>query len=102
MACAEVGLDCLTGALDVRRVDIVHDVGRSLNPAVDIGQIEGAFVQGMGLFTLEENVMMKNGMYFTRGPSTYKIPSGITVLCVCVCVCLCLCPSPSPNLVPSW
>mmetsp|Transcript_3006 Transcript_3006/g.4567 ORF Transcript_3006/g.4567 Transcript_3006/m.4567 type:complete len:1061 (-) Transcript_3006:635-3817(-) len=74
VACAEVEVDCLTGDHVVLRADIIHDVGQSLNPAIDIGQIEGGFVQGMGLFTLEELVWSKRG-YFTRGPSTYKIPS---------------------------
>jgi len=50
-------------------------VGSSLNPAVDIGQVEGGFVQGQGLFTMEEMVWTKTGSLFTRGPSTYKIPS---------------------------
>jgi len=56
MACAEVEIDTLTGNSQVRRADILIDLGDSLNPAIDIGQIEGAFVQGMGLFTMEESV----------------------------------------------
>mmetsp|Transcript_34636 Transcript_34636/g.58034 ORF Transcript_34636/g.58034 Transcript_34636/m.58034 type:complete len:1370 (-) Transcript_34636:596-4705(-) len=75
VAVTEVEVDALTGDHMVLRTDIIHDVGQSLNPAVDIGQIEGAFVQGMGLYTLEERVWMSNGAIFTRGPSTYKIPS---------------------------
>ena len=55
-ACAEVIIDTLTGEMRVTRVDILHDVGRSLNPAIDIGQIEGGFVQGMGWLTTEELV----------------------------------------------
>ena len=55
-ACAEVTIDTLTGEMRVDRVDILHDVGRSLNPAIDIGQIEGGFVQGMGWLTTEELV----------------------------------------------
>ena len=50
------------------------DVGRSLNPSVDIGQIEGAFMQGVGLFTMEEELYTKNGVLLTRGPGAYKIP----------------------------
>ncbi|CEO95795.1 FAD-binding PCMH-type domain-containing protein [Plasmodiophora brassicae] len=75
VACAEVQLDCLTGDILVQRVDIIHDVGDSLNPTIDIGQIEGGFVQGYGLFCLEELVTTPQGALFTRGPSTYKIPS---------------------------
>jgi len=75
VAACEVEVDVLSGDFQTLRVDILHDVGDSLNPAVDIGQVEGAFVQGLGLFTLEEMVWMKNGQLFTRGPSTYKIPS---------------------------
>ena len=50
------------------------DVGRSINPAIDYGQIEGAYVQGQGLFTIEESLWTKDGQLFTRGPGTYKIP----------------------------
>jgi len=75
VACTEVEVDVLTGDHTVLRTDIVHDVGNSLNPSVDIGQVEGGFVQGQGLFTTEEMVWMPNGQLFTRGPSTYKIPS---------------------------
>jgi xanthine dehydrogenase large subunit len=55
-------------------VDIVHDVGRSINPAIDRGQIEGAYIQGMGWLTMEECVWDKKGKLLTHGPSTYKIP----------------------------
>lgn len=56
------------------RTDIVMDLGESLNPAIDIGQVEGAFIQGYGLFTLEELVYAPNGTMYTRGPGMYKIP----------------------------
>jgi xanthine dehydrogenase large subunit len=71
---SEVSIDTLTGEYIVDRVDILHDVGRSLNPAIDIGQIEGGFVQGMGWLTTEELVWDKKGMLRTHAPSTYKIP----------------------------
>ncbi|WP_112663320.1 xanthine dehydrogenase molybdopterin binding subunit [Microvirga flavescens] len=73
-ACAEVIVDTLTGENRVTRVDILHDVGKSLNPAIDIGQIEGGFVQGMGWLTTEELVFDKEGRLLTHAPSTYKIP----------------------------
>jgi xanthine dehydrogenase large subunit len=73
-ACAEVVIDTLTGENRVLRVDILHDVGRSLNPAIDIGQIEGGFVQGMGWLTTEELVFNPDGRLLTHAPSTYKIP----------------------------
>jgi xanthine dehydrogenase large subunit len=73
-ACAEVTIDTLTGEMKVDRVDILHDVGRSLNPAIDIGQIEGGFVQGMGWLTSEELVFDHKGRLLTHAPSTYKIP----------------------------
>jgi xanthine dehydrogenase large subunit len=73
-ACAEVILDTLTGENRVTRIDILHDVGRSLNPAIDIGQIEGGFVQGMGWLTTEELVFDAEGRLNTHAPSTYKIP----------------------------
>jgi xanthine dehydrogenase large subunit len=73
-ACSEVTIDTLTGEMRVDRVDILHDVGRSLNPAIDIGQIEGGFVQGMGWLTTEELVYDRDGKLRTHAPSTYKIP----------------------------
>jgi xanthine dehydrogenase large subunit len=73
-ACAEVTIDTLTGENKVDRVDILHDVGKSLNPAIDIGQIEGGFVQGMGWVTMEELVYDAEGRLRTHAPSTYKIP----------------------------
>ncbi len=74
VACSEVIIDTLTGEMKVTRVDILHDVGRSLNPAIDIGQIEGGFVQGMGWLTCEELVYDPQGRLLTHAPSTYKIP----------------------------
>lgn len=95
-AVSVVEVDCLTGDHEVYRVfhifhikqvlafffspnqvlstDIVMDVGQSLNPTIDVGQIEGAFMQGYGLFTLEELVYSPKGILYTRGPGTYKIP----------------------------
>lgn len=74
VACSEVLVDCLTGDHQVLRTDIVMDVGESLNPAIDIGQIEGAFMQGYGFYTLEEVLFAPNGEVLTKGPGTYKIP----------------------------
>ncbi len=73
-ACAEVAVDTLTGEYMVERVDILHETGRSLNPAIDLGQIEGGFIQGMGWLTTEELVWDKKGRLATHAPSTYKIP----------------------------
>lgn len=73
-ACSEVEIDCLTGDHQVIRTDIVMDLGSSLNPAIDIGQIEGGFMQGLGLFTLEEMVYSPTGTVFARGPGVYKLP----------------------------
>ena len=74
-ACSEVVIDTLTGEYRVERVDILHDCGKSLNPALDIGQIEGGFVQGMGWLTTEELWWDKDGRLCTHAPSTYKIPA---------------------------
>jgi xanthine dehydrogenase large subunit len=74
-ACTEVAIDTLTGENRVLRVDILHDVGRSINPAIDMGQIEGGFVQGMGWLTSEELVWNDQGTLTTHAPSTYKIPT---------------------------
>ena len=72
---AEVEIDTLTGDWTCLRADIKMDVGRSMNPAIDYGQIEGAFVQGQGLFTTEESLWHRaSGQIFTKGPGTYKIP----------------------------
>jgi xanthine dehydrogenase large subunit len=70
----EVAIDTLTGESRVLSADILQDVGSSLNPAIDLGQIEGAFVQGMGWLTSEELVWDAQGHLMTHGPSTYKIP----------------------------
>ncbi|KAE8998027.1 Xanthine dehydrogenase [Phytophthora fragariae] len=82
VACTVVELDVLTGDFHMLSVDILMDLGASINPAIDIGQIEGAFMQGFGLFALEELVWgddghpwVKRGNLFTRGPGAYKIPS---------------------------
>ena len=74
-ACAEVAIDTLTGESKVLRVEILHDCGKSLNPAIDIGQIEGGFVQGMGWLTTEELWWDEQGHLRTHAPSTYKIPA---------------------------
>lgn len=73
-ACAEVEVDSHTGENRVLRVDILHDVGNSLNPALDLGQVEGGFVQGMGWLTTEELWWDAQGRLRTHAPSTYKIP----------------------------
>ncbi len=73
-AVTEVEIDTLTGENRIRRVDILHDVGRSLNPAIDLGQIEGGFVQGAGWLTTEELWWDGSGALRTHAPSTYKIP----------------------------
>ena len=74
-ACTEVAIDTLTGESRVLKVDILHDVGTSINPAIDIGQIEGGFVQGMGWLTTEQLVWNDKGQLSTHAPSTYKIPA---------------------------
>ncbi|KAF2017116.1 xanthine dehydrogenase [Aaosphaeria arxii CBS 175.79] len=75
VAAAEVEIDTLTGDFTCRRADIKMDVGRSINPSIDYGQIEGAFVQGQGLFTIEESLWHRaSGQIFTKGPGAYKIP----------------------------
>lgn len=74
-AVSEIILDTLTGEYKVLRTDILHDVGDSINPAIDIGQIEGAFVQGMGWLTTEELVWNDQGRLLSNNPATYKIPA---------------------------
>ncbi len=74
-ACTEVAIDTLTGENRVLKVDILHDVGTSINPAIDIGQIEGGFIQGMGWLTTEQLVWNDQGYLATHAPSTYKIPA---------------------------
>ena len=71
---SEVAIDTLTGETKVTRSDILQDCGNSLNPAIDLGQIEGAFIQGMGWVTMEELWWNDAGRLMTHGPSTYKIP----------------------------
>nr|CAG4716072.1 unnamed protein product [Naegleria fowleri] len=87
-AASEVEIDTLTGDWTVKRTDIVMDVGNSINPSIDIGQIEGAFIQGMGLFTMEEfmwgdesHTWIQPGQCFTKGPGAYKIPSAGDIPC---------------------
>ncbi len=80
-AVSEVLVDTLTGEWKLQRADVLHDAGRSLNPAIDIGQVEGAFIQGMGWLTMEELVWhpadgsKSAGLLTTHAPSTYKIPT---------------------------
>uniref|UniRef100_A0A803T2D5 FAD-binding PCMH-type domain-containing protein n=1 Tax=Anolis carolinensis TaxID=28377 RepID=A0A803T2D5_ANOCA len=74
-ACSEVEIDCLTGDHKNIRTDIVIDAGFSINPAIDIGQIEGGFIQGLGLYTMEEIKFSPEGQQYTLGPDTYKIPA---------------------------
>jgi xanthine dehydrogenase large subunit len=74
-AVSEVTIDTLTGEYRVDRVDILHDVGHSLNPAIDRGQVEGGFIQGMGWLTTEELWWDDKGALRTHAPSTYKIPA---------------------------
>ena len=73
-AVSEVIIDLLTGENRLVRADLLHDVGKSLNPAIDRGQIEGGFVQGLGWLTTEELVWNEDGRLTTHAPSTYKIP----------------------------
>jgi xanthine dehydrogenase/oxidase len=83
VACSEVEIDLLSGSHRTLRSDIIVDVGSSINPAIDIGQIEGAFIQGMGWSTTEEVIyadddhtwVRPRGALFTAGPGTYKIPA---------------------------
>ncbi|KAB2848146.1 MAG: xanthine dehydrogenase molybdopterin binding subunit [Hyphomicrobiaceae bacterium] len=75
VAVTEVAIDTLTGENRILRTDILHDVGRSLNPAIDLGQIEGGYVQGAGWLTTEELVWDEKGRLLTHAPSTYKIPA---------------------------
>ncbi len=73
---AEVSLDILTGETHVTRADMIYDAGLSLNPAIDIGQVEGAFVQGLGWALLEDLKWDDKGKLTTHSPTTYKIPTG--------------------------
>ena len=74
-AVSEVAVDTLTGEYKLLRADIIHDVGQSINPALDIGQVEGAFIQGVGWLTTEELKWNAEGRLTTDGPATYKIPA---------------------------
>ncbi|WP_418646971.1 xanthine dehydrogenase molybdopterin binding subunit [Thauera butanivorans] len=74
-AVSEVLVDTLTGEWRLLRADLLHDAGNSINPAIDIGQVEGAFIQGMGWLTMEELWWNKDGRLMTHAPSTYKIPA---------------------------
>jgi len=74
-AVSEVVIDTLTGEMRVLRADALHDVGASLNPALDVGQVEGGFIQGMGWLTTEELWWNPGGKLMTHAPSTYKIPT---------------------------
>ncbi|XP_068101234.1 aldehyde oxidase 1-like isoform X2 [Hyperolius riggenbachi] len=74
-ACTEIELDCLTGSHKNLRTDIVMDVGQSINPGLDIGQTEGAFTQGLGLYTMEELFYSPQGDLYTLGPDKYKMPA---------------------------
>jgi len=75
IALSEVEIDLLTGENTVTQVDILHDVGNSINPALDIGQIEGAFIQGMGWLTTEDLSWNDQGVLASNAPATYKIPA---------------------------
>jgi len=74
-AVTEVLVDCLTGEYRFTRADLLHDCGSSLNPAIDIGQVEGAYIQGLGWLTMEELWWDEKGRLRTHAPSTYKIPT---------------------------
>uniref|UniRef100_A0A2K5I672 FAD-binding PCMH-type domain-containing protein n=1 Tax=Colobus angolensis palliatus TaxID=336983 RepID=A0A2K5I672_COLAP len=74
-ACSEVEVDCLTGAHELLRTDIFMDAAFSINPALDIGQIEGAFIQGIGFYTIEELKYSPEGVLYSRSPDDYKIPT---------------------------
>ena len=74
-AVSEVTIDTLTGENIIDRVDILHDAGKAINPALELGQIEGGFVQGQGWLTMEEVNWNSNGQITTFSPSTYKIPA---------------------------
>ncbi|HUL66912.1 MAG TPA: xanthine dehydrogenase molybdopterin binding subunit [Burkholderiaceae bacterium] len=74
-AVSEVIVDTLTGEWKLLRADLLHDAGTSINPAIDLGQVEGAFIQGMGWLTVEELWWNKDGRLMTHAPSTYKIPA---------------------------
>jgi CO/xanthine dehydrogenase FAD-binding subunit len=91
-ACTEVAIDTLTGESKVLRVNILHDVGRSINPAIDVGQIEGGFVQGMGWLTTEQLVWNNKGMLTTHAPAPTRYP--LQAMCQSTCMWRC---GPSPT-----
>jgi xanthine dehydrogenase large subunit len=74
-AVSEVVIDTLTGEWKLVRADALHDAGQSINPAIDLGQVEGGFIQGMGWLTTEELWWNRDGRLMTHAPSTYKIPA---------------------------
>ena len=74
-AVSEVMIDTLTGENKIIRADILHDTGKAINPAIELGQIEGGFIQGAGWLTMEEVNWKSNGQITTHSPSTYKIPA---------------------------
>jgi xanthine dehydrogenase large subunit len=74
-AVSEVIIDTMTGENKILQVDIIHDAGKAINPAIELGQIEGGFVQGAGWLTMEEVNWKSNGEITTHSPSTYKIPA---------------------------
>uniref|UniRef100_A0A0D9WVV6 FAD-binding PCMH-type domain-containing protein n=1 Tax=Leersia perrieri TaxID=77586 RepID=A0A0D9WVV6_9ORYZ len=78
-AASEVEIDLLTGAVTILRSDLIYDCGRSLNPAVDLGQVEGAFIQGIGFFMNEEYLTNSDGLVVSDGTWTYKIPTVDTI-----------------------
>merc|ERR1719334_754470 len=91
---SKVEIDCLTGDHTVLKTDIVMDLGESINPAIDIGQVEGGFMQGYGLFVMEQLIHSPDGTLLTKGPGAYKIPSFNDVpsqFNVCYCE---VCPTP--------
>lgn len=100
-AAAEVAIDTLTGEHKVLRVDLVNDCGNSLNPALDRGQVEGAFIQGMGWLTCEELWWDDKGRLRTHGPSTYKIPGSRDVPAEFNCRLLTDAPNPRPTIFRS-
>jgi xanthine dehydrogenase/oxidase len=76
VGCTEVEVNCHTGDVTVLSANLVEDVGRSLNPAIDIGQIEGAYLQGLGYCTTEQLIVSpETGAFLTTGPGTYKVPT---------------------------
>lgn len=76
---SEVEVDVLTGKTEILRSDIIYDCGKSLNPAVDLGQVEGAFVQGIGFFMMEEYTTDEKGLVVQQGTWDYKIPTVDTI-----------------------